>query len=70
VENDYKEINRQVVVLNIPEGYKVSYLPESRHQKIDGLGGYKIDYASNGKTVTLSKEIQVDALVHHPFPVQ
>lgn len=66
VEKDYREINKQVVVLDIPGGYKVSYLPASREDKIEGIGSYQIHYESNGKTVTLSKEIQLDTLYIQP----
>lgn len=66
VEKDYKEISKQVVVLDIPAGYKVSYLPESLHKQVSGLGSYALQYSTNGKTVTLSKEIELDALYINP----
>jgi hypothetical protein len=44
----------------------VSYLPEARQQAVDGIGAYRIRYESDGKKVTLSKEIQMDALYIQP----
>ncbi|MFA6059770.1 MAG: DUF3857 domain-containing protein [Taibaiella sp.] len=66
IEKDFREINRQVVVLDIPKGYKVSFLPEPKNQLVDGIGSYNIRYSSNNNTVTLSKEIKVDALYIEP----
>lgn len=66
VEKDYKETSSQVVVMDIPHGYTVSYLPEPREQSVDGIGAYRIRYQSDGKKVTLSKEIRLDALYIQP----
>jgi transglutaminase-like putative cysteine protease len=66
IERDFKEVEKQVVVLDIPQGYKVSHLPEAKHEKVDGVGSYNILYATDGKTVTLSKEIKMDALYIEP----
>jgi len=66
VENDFKEIKKQVVVLDIPQGYKVSYIPDDVHKKVVGLGSYSIRYQSNDKTVTVSKELVIDALYIQP----
>ncbi len=66
VEKDFNEINKQVVVLDIPKGYKVSYLPEPRQQSVEGIGTYHIRYNSDGKKVILSKEIRMDALYIQP----
>jgi transglutaminase-like putative cysteine protease len=66
IERDFKEVEKQIVVLEIPHGYKVSHLPEARQEKVDGVGSYNINYVTDGKTVTLSKEIKMDALYIEP----
>jgi transglutaminase-like putative cysteine protease len=66
IERDFKEVEKQVVVLDIPKGYKVNYLPEPKHDKANGIGSYNIQYSTDGKTVTLSKEIVMDALYIQP----
>jgi transglutaminase-like putative cysteine protease len=66
LEKDFNETNKQVVVMDIPKGYKVSYLPEPKQQTIEGIGAYSIRYNSDGKKVTLSKEIRMDALYIQP----
>jgi transglutaminase-like putative cysteine protease len=66
IERDFKEVEKQVVVLDIPKGYKVSHLPEPKHEKVEGVGSYTISYQTDGKTVTLSKELKMDALYIQP----
>ena len=66
IERDFKEVEKQVVVLDIPQGYKVSHLPDAKHEKVEGVGSYNINYVTDGKTVTLSKEIKMDALYIEP----
>lgn len=66
IERDYKEVSKQIVVLDIPKGYKVSHLPDPKQEKLEGIGSYSIHYATDGKTVTLSKELTMDALYIQP----
>lgn len=66
IERDYKEVSKQIVVLDIPKGYKVSHLPDPKQEKLDGVGSYSIRYETDGKTVTLSKELTMDALYIEP----
>lgn len=66
IERDYKEVDKQVVVLDIPKGYKVSYMPEAKHGNVDGIGSYSIQYNTDGKTITLLKELKMDALYIEP----
>jgi len=62
IEFDYNNIVKQVVVMDIPEGYRVSYLPPSSQQNLDSLWGYKISYTASAKQITLVKEYQVNTL--------
>jgi len=66
IERDFKEMENQVVILEIPKGYKVSHLPEDKHDKADAIGSYDIRYRSDGKTVTLTKQYVMDALYVQP----
>ncbi|KAA5534478.1 DUF3857 domain-containing protein [Taibaiella lutea] len=66
IERDYKEVAKEIVVLDIPKGYKVSHLPDPKQDKLDGVGSYSIRYETDGKTVTLSKELTMDALYIEP----
>jgi hypothetical protein len=65
---DNKEVTREYVELNIPEGYKVTYLPKDAQGNVDSLWSYKISYKADPKTgkVTLSKEYQVNTMAISP----
>jgi hypothetical protein len=52
----------QVVELQIPEGYKVSYLPPDGQWNTPELVGATFHYEINEDKITLSKRITVDAL--------
>lgn len=58
----YKNKVRQVVVLDIPKGYKVTYLPADKAEKVPGLWSYKLAYQQNGKQVKLVKEYELFTL--------
>ena len=62
VYNKYKEKRKEVVVLQVPKGYRVSHVPGDAKGNVDGLGGYKISYKSDGKKVVLTKEFEVSTL--------
>lgn len=56
IENKYKSITKQVVCLEIPAGYELSYLPEDASNKIEGVWGYDIKYRKIGNKVYCIKE--------------
>lgn len=62
VELLYKAMLYQVVELQIPEGYKVSYLPPDGQWNTPELVGATFHYEINEDKITLSKRITVDAL--------
>lgn len=66
IEYDYKNILRQVVTLDIPKGYHVSYLPPDKKQSVDGLLSYKISYRKTASQVQLVKEFELQALYVMP----
>ncbi len=62
IEHRFKNINKQVVTLDIPKGYHVSYLPPNAEKKVNGLLNYKITYTKNAKQVVLVKEYDLQTL--------
>lgn len=66
IEHDYKNIIRQVVTLDIPKGYHVSYLPPDKQQAVDGLLSYKISYSKTPRQVLLVKEFELQSLYVMP----
>jgi len=68
-EVEYKNIKRNVDVLQIPNGYKVSYMPENSSFK-DNNFGYDIKYAQKDNTVVSEKSVYVNTLMIKPadFP--
>ena len=62
VELLYKAELYQVVELQIPEGYTVSYLPPNAQWEIPGLVGVNIQYNTTEDHITLTKYITVDTL--------
>lgn len=62
----YKEKRKEVVVLDIPEGYKVAHLPPAAHGGLDGVWSYKISYTADKKKVTLTKEYELSSLSLSP----
>jgi hypothetical protein len=59
---DNKETIRESVVLEVPKGYKVAYVPKPAEGSIPGLWAYKIAYNVDNKAgkVTLTKEYQLN----------
>src|SRR5207244_4059595 len=66
IEHRYKNRNKQVVVLDIPKGYHVTYLPPNSEKKVNGLLSYKITYAKTPKQVILVKEYELQTLYVTP----
>ncbi len=64
-ENDYRYINRSSVVLDIPEGYKVEYVPDNMNQSWDHFG-FDITHKQVGNQVIVTKEFFVDYLLLNP----
>jgi transglutaminase-like putative cysteine protease len=63
---DHKQKTTEVVVLELPKGYKVSYLPPTAEGGVDGLCRYKVWYKADKKTVTLVKEYELTAMEASP----
>lgn len=61
---NHKARHKEVVVLDIPKGYKVSYLPASVKGAMDDKWNYAITYTldKQKKTVTLVKEYELNAM--------
>ncbi len=57
---DYKSKKKEVVVLEIPKGYKVSYLPKPAKGSVPGLWSYNISYKADKNKITLTKEYEVN----------
>ncbi|OSZ78673.1 hypothetical protein CAP35_10610 [Chitinophagaceae bacterium IBVUCB1] len=66
MEIDYHSIIRQVVTMEIPKGYHVSYLPPVFEKSADNLLKCKIVYENLGKEVRLIKEFEVKTLYIQP----
>lgn len=62
----YKNKIRQVVVMDIPQGYKVTYVPADKKANVPGLWGYKLSYQQTGKQVKLIKEYELYTLNINP----
>ncbi|HEY4653997.1 MAG TPA: hypothetical protein VIH22_05765, partial [Cyclobacteriaceae bacterium] len=69
LENDYKYVKEEIVVLEIPEGYAVDYLPPDVGHQGRTLG-INVDYESDGKHVTMRKTFYVDFLLMLPSQFQ
>ncbi len=63
---DYKSKHKEVVVLDIPKGYKVDYLPAPVKGSLDNVWNYTITYTADKKHITLTKEYEVNALSINP----
>lgn len=64
-ENDYQYINRSSVVLELPEGYQVDYLPEDQ-QKSWNHFGYELKHQLEDNRVVVTKEFYVNYLLLSP----
>jgi hypothetical protein len=66
VERKYKIRTRQVVVFEIPAGFRLSYLPPDASGGVPGLWSYRISYHQSGTKVQLVKEYEVNSLYIKP----
>ena len=62
VEYDFRFVKKYVTVLTIPDGYKVSYLPQSKSFKND-VWGFTMNYEQKGNTIILTQEFYNDYLL-------
>jgi hypothetical protein len=65
---DYKRTFRETVTLNVPKGYRVSYLPKAAKGSAGDLWNYSISYKSDTKnhTVTMTTECVVNTMKIDP----
>jgi transglutaminase-like putative cysteine protease len=52
----YRNTDREVVILTVPDGYTVSYVPPAIEGNIDNHWSYKVKYSMVGNKVILEKE--------------
>lgn len=64
--NDYKHVQKEVVIMEVPKNFKVTYLPKSVSGNLNDLWSYNISYKSDGKRIVLTKEYKLNALVVAP----
>ncbi|MBL7744354.1 MAG: DUF3857 and transglutaminase domain-containing protein [Chitinophagaceae bacterium] len=69
IEHDYKNKTKYVTILNIPEGYKVSYLPESRSFRND-VWGFDITYEQKKNQVVMTQTFENNHLLLQPDKFQ
>ena len=68
-EIEFKHIDKGINTLEIPAGYKVSYLPESTSYN-GPLGGFKISYYTKGNTIVNESYIYINTLMVYPKDFQ
>ena len=64
--HDYKNLQKEVVILEIPKNYKVTYLPKNASGKLDDKWSYIITYKNDGKNIILTKEYKLNTMVVPP----
>lgn len=64
--HDHKGVKKEVVVMEVPKNYKVTYLPKSTSGKLDDMWSYTITYKTDGKTITLTKEYRLNTMMVAP----
>ena len=65
IENEFKYTNRQVSVVEIPDGYQLQYLPKNDSFSNE-VFGYSIKYRPEKGKITLEKELFVNYLLLQP----
>lgn len=66
IQQEYKQRVRQVTVLDIPAGYKVTYMPPAVSASEPSLWSYRIRYEQTAKSVMLIKEYEMVTLMIEP----
>jgi hypothetical protein len=69
IEHEYKNSATYVTILNIPEGYKVSYLPDSKSYKND-VWGFDISYRQEKNQVIMTQTFSNEHLLLEPDKFQ
>ncbi|MEI9913103.1 MAG: transglutaminase domain-containing protein [Bacteroidota bacterium] len=69
IEHDYKSTSKYVTILNIPEGYKISYLPESKSFRND-VWGFDITYEQKTNQVVMTQSFDNNSLLLQPDKFQ
>ena len=64
--HEFKSLEKEVVVLEIPKGCKVTYLPKPAKGSAEGLWSYNISYAVKDNKIILTKEYQLNTMVVTP----
>ena len=64
-EFEFKYIHRDINILELPEGYTASYLPESLDLKNEKFG-FHIQYNQENGQIILEKEVYIDTLLLNP----
>lgn len=65
MENDFKYVIRQYTILDVPENYKVTYLPKNYELKDDNLG-FSIKYTQQQNKVIAVQEMRNNYLLMQP----
>ena len=61
-EFEYKNINKNINILEIPKGYKVSYIPVASSYS-DAKFGFKINYELKGNTIIYHSYLYINTLM-------
>ena len=61
--NEYKSVKKEVVVFEIPKGWRVTYLPKPAQGGAGDLWSYKIAYKVADNKVILTKEYRMNTMV-------
>ena len=69
IEREFKGTSKYVTILNIPDGYKVAYLPESKSFHND-VWGFDITYAQNKNQVVMTQSFENNQLLLQPDKFQ
>ena len=65
IEFDHLSTRKYITVLNIPEGYKVNYLPQSKEFK-NNVWGFKIKYEQKNNQVIMTQEFEDEHMLLQP----
>jgi hypothetical protein len=69
IEHEYKNSATYVTILNIPEGYKVAYLPDSKSYKNE-VWGFDISYRQEKNQVIMTQTFSNEHLLLEPNKFQ
>ncbi|MEM7548192.1 MAG: DUF3857 domain-containing protein [Bacteroidota bacterium] len=65
IENDYKYFKKYVSVIDIPDGYDLTYLPESTSEQNEDIG-FTMEYERVDNKVIMRKTLYADFLILNP----